>query len=469
MRLLIFLLTVLFVSALPEQIHLAFADDDDSFNGKGMAISWATSVPSHSHVNFGLTPSLGSVAEGYSLYYLDRFHGGMEHHHVVLKNLTANTVYYYQVGDVETNSLSDIYSFLTAPQNMNSTKYPFSFLTFADMGIYNSNTTFAALRTYMQSSEADTLQFVLFNGDIAYADDAFLHHPSSFKYEYTYNVFMNEIQSTLVRNQTNFSSAPFLLPILVSPGNHEAECHSFVCKNAQDLKLSLHNFSAYNSRFRMPSIESGSFSTLPHSPSMWYSLKYGPLWITGIDTETDYTNSFNDSYVNLPNGGFGDQISWVSADLAASKKAREEGIISFSIVSGHRPTYTRDSIDENGRPSGDAKIIQDTFEALFYKNNSTLVCVGHTHATEITYPVFNSTVFSTSYDSPQAPIHYLAASVGNDEGLSKLSGPIPSWSRYSNGNDFGFSVVHVLSEKQMQIEFIANNGLTKLDVMTINL
>jgi acid phosphatase type 7 len=453
----------------PEQIHLAFADEGDSRN---MAISWATASTTKSQVKYGLTPSLGEMEEGYGLFYIDTFHEGLQHHHVVLKDLKPDTVYFYQVGDFSSDlhdSVSSIYSFISSPLNLNTTVYPFSFVMFADMGIWNSNSTFAAFSAYMNTPAAQTLRFVLLSGDIAYADDAFLHHVTTFGYEKTYNAFMKEIQSSLVVNNSA-SGAPFVLPLMVSPGNHEAECHSLiVCRETQYLKLSLHNFSAYNARFRMPSRESGSFNVTPHSPSMWYSFRYGPIWFTAIDTETDYPGSFNDSYIGLGNGGFGDQLSWVKSDLAKAKAAKAAGLVTSTFVSMHRPIYTRDSINSNGEPSGDAKVIQDTFEELFFENNVTVVCVGHTHATEITYPVYNSTVISTSYDKPTAPIHYLAASAGNDEGLSKFSGSIPSWSRFSNAEQFGFTVAHVLSKTQIQLEFISSDGLTKLDVMTINL
>jgi len=44
-------------------------------------------------------------------------------------------------------------------------------------------------------------------------------------------------------------------PYMVLPGNHEAACHAFndyICESSHK------NFTPYNHRFRMPSIESGA-------------------------------------------------------------------------------------------------------------------------------------------------------------------------------------------------------------------
>ncbi len=60
--------------------------------------------------------------------------------------------------------------------------------------------------------------------------------------------------------------APFSAykPFMVLPGNHEAECHTCITAIAQTGK-----FTAYNTRFRMPSGSSGG------AASMWYSFNSG--------------------------------------------------------------------------------------------------------------------------------------------------------------------------------------------------
>jgi hypothetical protein len=65
---------------------------------------------------------------------------------------------------------------------------------------------------------------------------------------------------------------------MVAPGNHEASCHEFgdiFCP------VPFTNFTAYNYRFRMPAVESGS------GTNMWSSFDYGMAHFIMIDTETD--------------------------------------------------------------------------------------------------------------------------------------------------------------------------------------
>lgn len=50
---------------------------------------------------------------------------------------------------------------------------------------------------------------------------------------------------------------------------------------------------------------------------MWYSFNYGMVHFVNIDTETDYANAPFEHQCNFfPCGGFGQQLSWLQADLA---------------------------------------------------------------------------------------------------------------------------------------------------------
>ena len=82
-------------------------------------------------------------------------------------------------------------------------------------------------------------------------------------YEQTYNGYMNWFQ--------NVSAT---MPYMVTPGNHESECHSPACViNHKEYGLPLSNFSAFNHRWSMPSVESGGHQ---HS-NMWYSFNFGTV------------------------------------------------------------------------------------------------------------------------------------------------------------------------------------------------
>jgi hypothetical protein len=43
------------------------------------------------------------------------------------------------------------------------------------------------------------------------------------------------------------------LPYMVAVGNHEADCHDPACLADKERREKLSNFTAYNTRFRMPS------------------------------------------------------------------------------------------------------------------------------------------------------------------------------------------------------------------------
>ena len=74
-------------------------------------------------------------------------------------------------------------------------------------------------------------------------------------------LFLGESDMNWLQNLTS------TLPYMVSPGNHESECHSPVCLlELKKYGLHLNNFSAFNARWHMPSAESGARS----GQNMWY-------------------------------------------------------------------------------------------------------------------------------------------------------------------------------------------------------
>ena len=64
---------------------------------------------------------------------------------------------------------------------------------------------------------------------------------------------MSLVYNSYMEWMENITSA---IPLMVSPGNHESECHSPACV-VQELKYGRHlsNFTAFNARFNMPSEE----------------------------------------------------------------------------------------------------------------------------------------------------------------------------------------------------------------------
>jgi hypothetical protein len=69
-------------------------------------------------------------------------------------------------------------------------------------------------------------------------------------------------------------------------------------------------------------------------------------------------------------GPFGDQLTWLEADLIAATANRKDGSVPWIVVSGHRPLYS-------SYHSNQAAIA--AFEPLFLKYNVDIYFAGHVH------------------------------------------------------------------------------------------
>lgn len=287
-----------------------------------------------------------TVSEGKTSQVEYLSHYGV-HHGVALTGLKPATRYTYRVGNDE-SGWSQEASFTTAPGR----KTDFSVSVFGDLGYEDSDQRpmvlsvdglvkhWSATHTrnrLMKLRDEKAIDWIWHLGDIGYADDSFAHNPVSFDYEDAYSGYMNWMQ--------NVSAG---MAYMVSPGNHESECHSPNC--IVDEKVvgktsrarSLSNFSAFNARWRMPSAESGGH---PNS-AMWYSFNYGDVHFVSLNTETDWPGAeeefTGDSHdKGLPAGSFGkdgEYLQWVEKDLAAAQASRKKtGWPRFIVTGGHRP------------------------------------------------------------------------------------------------------------------------------------
>lgn len=337
----------------PAQVHLALAGTDAaSGSPNGMAVSWQTeSDTSTSTVRYGTAPGeYTATVTGYSLSYYETFH-----HHAVLPALSPRTQYYYIVGD-ENGSWSKEFTFTSAPLS-SLEEQSLTFAVFADLGVVNGDSTINYLKG-IQNSTA----LIWHGGDISYADDAFLHKGCmfSFCYEETWDQFMEEMQPVVSQ-----------VPYMTAPGNHEVECHDPACLANAERREKLSNFSAYNTRFRMPSTESGSGAL-----NMHYSFNFGPAHFVSIDTETGYPGAAEETRYVLPCGGFEEQLAWLEADLIEANKHRD--VRPWVFAQGHHPMYQGNSVNED---------FQAAVEEMFYKYGVDIYFSGHVHSYERDYPV----------------------------------------------------------------------------------
>jgi len=389
MRLLIILLLLSILSLIfcnnnnpPSQIHIALAGDDGHGNSNRMSISWQTTTQTKtSTVKYGENSGQYTFSSvGFSSTYYETFDN-----HVKTNILKPNTKYYYIVGD-EDGGYSTEFSFVSAPTA--DLRSNFSFSVFADMGVVNGKWS----NDYLTQIK-DSINFVWHGGDVGYADDSFLHFDCYLKfcYEKTFNEYMSNIETWASQ-----------LPYMVAVGNHEADCHDPNCMAHKERKEKLSNFTAFNSRFQMPSEESQGVM------NMHYSFNYGNIHMITIDSETGYPGAAEETKYVYPCGGFGggkykDQLEWLEADLI--KANSERSIRPWIFAQGHHPLYQGASIN---------KEYQAAVEDLFYKYGVDIYFSGHVHSYERDWPVYQG-IPEKTYTNPKATTYLMIGGSGNDE------------------------------------------------------
>jgi len=337
---------------LPTQVHIALAGGDAGGNSNGMAVSWNTvkQTPTTT-VKYGLQAgNYDKSATGTSSAYYETFN-----HHAIMENLSPATEYHYIVGD-DTEGWSQDFSFKSAPLSSNLHSN-FSFIIYGDLGVYNGDPT----RDYINSVK-DKVELVWHAGDASYADDSFLHEGcvAKFCYEDTLDTYMKSVEPWTSK-----------LPYMVTPGNHEADCHDPACLTSAERREKLSNFTAFNNRFRMPSPESGGVL------NMHYSFNYGSVHFISLDSETGYPGAALETRYVLPCGGFGDQLTWLEQDLIKANSERD--VRPWILAAGHRPIYQGSKIDKD---------FQAAVEDLFYQYGVDVYFAGHVHSYERDLPVY---------------------------------------------------------------------------------
>lgn len=254
----------------------------------------------------------------------------------------AKSEQYYKHGyhyHVETNLTQSIHWYKIMDHEIMEFKNPESIVSIgivADMGYLNSTVrpmkinSISGLKkvwsasytrnTLLRWTQEEKINSVWHLGDIGYPDDSFTHHLLEFTYEKAYNGFMNWIQPIAS-----------MIPYMVSVGNHESECHSPACVvDYLGIGKHLSNFSAYNTRWKMPS---------NGKANMWYSWNQGSVHFVSLNTETDWPGAGEETHGDskiFPAGSFGrsgEFLEWLNKDLQEARKNPE---IVWIVAGGHR-------------------------------------------------------------------------------------------------------------------------------------
>lgn len=170
----------------------------------------------------------------------------------------------------------------------------------------------------------------------------------------------------------------------VSPGNHEF----------------WYNFSSYKHRFTMPDWVDKSVGS---GDNMFYSWEVGHSHFLSIDSES----AVDTAYVNDI------QMQFIKQDLSLVNRKNTPWIIAHM----HRPVYCSNdhACLNNGESYGNAEYLRGRLEDTLLKHGVNLVLQGHVHSYERSYPVYNQSITSTSYEHPTFPTYILQGASGNRE------------------------------------------------------
>jgi len=238
--------------------------------------------------------------------------------------LSAATRYTYDVfmGGADATPGQD--SLTTAPGTGTGS---IRFIAFGDSGIGSTSQSQLAARI-----AADTFDFAVHTGDVAYGSSAGVGGPSYTQYDnWLFGVYSQWMGSR---------------PFYPSIGNHDDE---------------INHASAYRDVFVLP--ELGASSTYPDNAERYYSFDYGPVHFVALDTE----------YALLDPGRQQAQLAWLDADLGATTQP-------WRVVYFHRSPYS------SGAEHGSMLDVRQAFSPILERRGVQLVLSGHDHDYERSLP-----------------------------------------------------------------------------------
>ena len=282
-----------------------------------MVVRWRTDLPTDSRVQYGTNPNnLDSTVP----------HIGITtEHEVRLTGLSADTRYYYSVGDgLSVLSSGPDHFFLTAP---NAAK-PTRIWVLGDSGTANDDA--ARVRdAYESFTGARHTDIWMMLGDNAYW--------SGMDIEYQYAVF--EMYPAMLRKSV-------LWPTI---GNHET--------------YSFEEPMPYLSMFTLPT--GGEAGGVPSGTERYYSFNYGNIHFVCLDSMTEDRSSF------------GPMASWLQQDLTANTNT-------WLIAFWHHPPYTKGSHNSDDPFGFDYELVEmrQNILPILESFGVDLVLSGHSHSYE---------------------------------------------------------------------------------------
>jgi 3',5'-cyclic AMP phosphodiesterase CpdA len=240
---------------------------------------------------------------------------------------------------------------------------------------------------------------VLLAGDLSYADG---YHPR-------WDSFGNLIEPLASQ-----------IPLLSCAGNHEVG--------------SAEQFVPYNTRWRMPSEQSGS------TDNTYYAIEIGPVHLIALN-----------SYASVEAGSL--QRVWLERALARVQRSRTPWL----VVMMHAPFYC-----SNSGHVEETRLMRLAIEGLMYEAGVDVVLNGHVHAYERTFPTFDMRADECG------PTYLTIGDGGNREGVYlPWREPQPEWSAYREAS-FGVGTLQLLNGTHAAYEWHRHSCQGSTDPDNIN-
>lgn len=383
-----------------------------------MTLRWRTPFPQNSRVHFGSAPgSLNQNVDDFTL---------TTEHSVTLTGLTAETVYYYSVGDTTSAIAGDDTNhwFRTSPPAGAARPNRFWLLGDAGTATQNQRDVRDAFVNFNGSSATD---LILMLGDNAYTTGSDPEYQKGF-----FDIYAESLRTT---------------PVWSARGNHEK------------------SGSTYYDIFDFPT--AGESGGLMSGTEAYYSFDFGSVHVISLDS-----NSTDRS----PAGAM---ATWLAADLAATAQP-------WIVAIFHHPPYTKGShnSDDIGDSGGRMADMREVFLPILENGGVDMVFSAHSHAYERSFLIDghygDSSTFSSvhqldSGDGSPAGNGAYVKGIGPHEGAvyttagsaGKIStaGPLNHNAMQNSHRVLG-SVLFDVNNDQLDITFLTSTGLV-LDQYTL--
>eukprot|EP00262_Sarcandra_glabra_P005601 TRINITY_DN1732_c0_g1_i1.p1 TRINITY_DN1732_c0_g1~~TRINITY_DN1732_c0_g1_i1.p1 ORF type:complete len:645 (-),score=67.67 TRINITY_DN1732_c0_g1_i1:392-2326(-) len=435
----------------PEQVHLAFTENDDE-----MRVMFVTGDGLDSYVNYGVDEDRMVESEKTEVRRFERSDmcdspanesvGWRDQgfiHDGVMRNLEKGKRFYYRVGS-DARGWSATYSFMSRDTDSDVT---IAFM-FGDMGTYAPYATFR--RTQEESKL--TVKWILRDIEALGDKPAFVSHIGDISYARGYLWLWDEFFSQI---EPIASKVPYHVCI----GNHEYDWPLQPWKPSW--AMGIYNKDGggecgvpYSLKFNMPGNSSLPTGTsAPDTRNLYYSFDEGVVHFLYISTETDFLRG-------------SDQYNFIERDLGMVDREKTP----FVVVQGHRPMYTT---SDEVRDAAIREKMLDHLEPLLVKYEVTLALWGHVHRYERFCPMKNFSCGSLDSGS-ELPVHAVIGMAGQDwqpiweprpNHRDLPIFPQPERSMY-RGGEYGYTRL-VATRQKLTLTYIGNHDGQAHDMVEI--